>query len=69
MLNKNGYLLASTRFGTYQSGGASVSSEGEMKILQMRGDDLIKDVDSIIAIKIDVEGFELSALQGFENLI
>ena len=67
--NKNGYLLASTRFGTYQSGGASVSSEGEMKISQMRGDDLIKDIDSIIAIKIDVEGFELSVLQGFENLI
>ena len=67
--NKKGYLLASTRFGTYQSGGASVSSEGEMKISQMRGDDLIKDIDSIIAIKIDVEGFELSVLQGFENLI
>ena len=67
--NKNGYLLASTRFGTYQSGGASVSSEGEMKISQMRGDDLIKDIDSIIAIKIDVEGFELSVLQGIENLI
>ena len=58
--NKKGYLLASTRFGTYQSGGASVSSEGEMKISQVRGDDLIKDVDSFIAIKIDVEGFELS---------
>ena len=67
--NKKGYLLASTRFGTYQSGGASVSSEGEMKISQMRGDDLINDIDSIIAIKIDVEGFELSVLQGFENLI
>ena len=67
--NKNGYLQASTRFGTYQSGGASVSSEGEMKISQVRGDDLIKDVDSIIAIKIDVEGFELSVLQGIENLI
>ena len=67
--NKKGYLLASTRFGTYQSGGASISPEGEMKISQVRGDDLIKDVDSIIAIKIDVEGFELSVLQGTENLI
>ena len=67
--NKNGYLQASKRFGTYQSGGASISPEGEMKISQVRGDDLIKDVDSIIAIKIDVEGFELSVLQGIENLI
>ncbi len=67
--NKNGYLQASTRFGTYQSGGASISPEGEMKISQVRGDDLIKDVDSFIAIKIDVEGFELSVLQGIENLI
>ena len=67
--NKNGYLQASTRFGTYQSGGASISPEGEMKISQVRGDDLIKDVDSIIAIKIDVEGFELSVLQGIKNLI
>ena len=67
--NKNGYLQASKRFGTYQSGGASISPEGEMKISQVRGDDLIKDVDSFIAIKIDVEGFELSVLQGIENLI
>ena len=67
--NKEGYLLAGTRFGTYQSGGASVSSEGEMKISQVRGDDLIKYTDDIIAIKIDVEGFELSVLQGIENLI
>ena len=67
--NKNGYLQASTRFGTYQSGGANISPEGEMKISQVRGDDLIKDVDSFIAIKIDVEGFELSVLQGIENLI
>ena len=67
--NKNGYLQASTRFGTYQSGGASISPEGKMKISQVRGDDLIKDVDSFIAIKIDVEGFELSVLQGIENLI
>ena len=67
--NKEGYLLAGTRFGTYQSGGASVSSEGEMKISQVRGDDLLKDTDNIIAIKIDVEGFELSVLQGIENLI
>ena len=67
--NKEGYLLAGKRFGTYQSGGASVSSEGEMKISQVRGDDLIKYTDDIIAIKIDVEGFELSVLQGIENLI
>ena len=67
--NKNGYLQASTRFGTYQSGGASISPEGKMKISQVRGDDLIKDVDSFIAIKIDVEGFELSVLQGIKNLI
>ena len=59
--NKKGYLLASTRFGTYQSGGATVSSEGKIKISQVRGDDLIKDVDSIIAIKIDVEGFDHSS--------
>ena len=67
--NKEGFLLAGTRFGTYQSGGASVSSEGEMKISQVRGDDLIKDVDNIIAIKIDVEGFELSVLKGIEKLL
>ena len=67
--NKEGYLLAGKRFGTYQSGGASVSSEGEMKISQVCGDDLIKYTDDIIAIKIDVEGFELSVLQGIENLI
>ena len=40
-----------------------------MKISQVRGDDLIKYTDDIIAIKIDVEGFELSVLQGIENLI
>jgi FkbM family methyltransferase len=67
--NKEGYLLAGKRFGTYQSGGASVSSKGEMKISQVRGDELIKYTDDIIAIKIDVEGFELSVLQGIENLI
>ena len=67
--NKEGYLLANSRYGEYQSGGAKVNTKGEMKISQVRGDDLIKDTDNIIAIKIDVEGFELSVLQGIENLI
>ena len=31
--------------------------------------DVIKDKNNIIAIKIDVEGFELSVLQGITNLI
>ncbi len=67
--NKEGYLLADSRFSTYQSGGAKVDTKGEMKITQIRGDDLIKDTGNMIAIKIDVEGFELSVLQGIQNLI
>ena len=67
--NKEGYLLADSRFGAYQSGGAKVDAKGEMKITQIRGDDLIKDTGNMIAIKIDVEGFELSVLQGIQNLI
>ena len=67
--NEEGYLMADSRFGAYQSGGAKVDTKGEMKITQIRGDDLIKDTGNMIAIKIDVEGFELSVLQGIENLI
>ena len=67
--NKEGYLLADSRFGAYQSGGAKVDAKGEMKIIQKCGDDLIKDTGNMIAIKIDVEGFELSVLQGIEELL
>ncbi len=67
--NKDGYLLADSRFGAYQSGGAKVDAKGKMKIIQKRGDDLIKDSGNTIAVKIDVEGFELSVLQGIENLV
>ena len=67
--NKEGYLLADSRFGAYQSGGAKVDAKGEMKIIQKCGDDLIKDTGKMIAIKIDVEGFELSVLQGIEELL
>ena len=67
--NKEGYLSAGYRFGKYQSGGAKVSPLGEIKIKQVRGDDIIKDSNNVIAIKIDVEGFELSVLRGFVNLI
>ena len=67
--NKEGFLFSNSRFGEYQSGGAKVSSEGEMSIKQVCGDDVIKDKNNTIAIKIDVEGFELSVLQGITNLI
>ena len=67
--NKDGYLLANSRFGEYQSGGAKVDTTGEIKITQICGDDLIKDTGNVIAIKIDVEGFELSVLKGIQNLI
>ena len=67
--NNEGYLLASTRFGEYQSGGAKLSSEGEMKIKQVCGDKILKDENKTIAIKVDVEGLELLVLQGIVNLI
>ena len=67
--NKEGYLLASSRFGEYQSGGAKLSSEGKMKIRQVCGDNVFKDVNKIFAIKVDVEGLELLVLQGLANLI
>ena len=67
--NKEGYLWASSRFGEYQSGNAKLSPEGTMKIEQACGDDILKDVNNTIAIKIDVEGLELLVLQGLTNLI
>ena len=67
--NKEGYLLASERFGEYQSGGAKLSSEGKMKIKQVCGDKILKDENKTIAIKVDVEGLELLVLQGIVNLI
>ena len=63
------YLLASSRFGEYQSGGAKLSSEGKMKIKQVCGDNVLKDLNNTIAIKVDVEGLELLVLQGLANLI
>ena len=67
--NKEGYLLADSGFGAYQSGGAKVDTKGEMKITQIRGDDLIKDTGNMIAIKIDVEGHEYEVLKGSEQVI
>ena len=67
--NNEGYLLASSRFGEYQSGGAKLSSYGKMKIKQVCGDNILKDVNKTIAIKVDVEGLELLVLQGLVNLI
>ena len=65
--NKKGYLLASTRFGTYQSGGASVSSEGEMKISQMRGDDLINDIDQDVIDNIDSKVKEWQSKSSYDG--
>ena len=67
--NKEGYLLARSRFGEYQSGGAKLSSEGKMKIKQVCGDNVLKDINNTIAIKVDVEGLELLVLKGMVNLI
>ena len=67
--NKEGFLLAGSRFGEYQSGGAKLSSEGKMKIKQVCGDNVLKDVNNTIAIKVDVEGLELLVLKGLRNLI
>ena len=61
--------MASSRFGEYQSGGAKLSSAGKMKIKQVCGDNVLKDVNNTIAVKIDVEGLELLVLQGLVNLI
>ena len=52
-----------------KSGGAKLSSEGKMKIKQVCGDNVLKDVNKTIAIKVDVEGLELLVLQGLVNLI
>ena len=61
--------MASSRFGEYQSGGAKLSTKGKMKIEQVCGDNVLKDINSTIAIKVDVEGLELLVLKGMANLI
>tara|TARA_Y100001970_G_scaffold157002_1_gene192127 strand:+ start:1206 stop:1970 length:765 start_codon:yes stop_codon:yes gene_type:complete len=68
-VNKEGYLISPSRFGSNQSGGAKVNSEGDIKINQIRGDDIVQVKNERIALKIDVEGFEVQVLKGIENLL
>tara|TARA_B100001029_G_C15054683_1_gene453430 strand:+ start:1463 stop:2701 length:1239 start_codon:yes stop_codon:yes gene_type:complete len=67
--NKEGYLNSAKRFGKNQSGGARVDLKGEIKIQLARADDIIKIKNDVIAIKIDVEGFENQVLRGSQELI
>tara|TARA_Y100000816_G_scaffold256423_1_gene209905 strand:- start:214 stop:963 length:750 start_codon:yes stop_codon:yes gene_type:complete len=64
-----GKLFTLNRFDTSQSGGARISDEGQFTVKQKKGDDLIKLKDQKLAIKIDVEEFELQVLNGITELI
>ena len=75
--DKNSVLKMKTKvkFGYVQTGGSSVSSPTEEKghkIFQADfkiGDEILKLSNQKIAIKIDVEGHELSVLKGFFKLL
>ena len=62
-------LFTLERYNTSQSGGARLSEEGQYKITQKRGDSLISLRGKNLAIKIDVEEFELNVLHGITELI
>lgn len=73
--NKNLKMKTKVKFGYVQTGGSSVSSPTEEighKIFHADfkiGDEIIKLSNHKIAIKIDVEGHELSVLKGFFKLL
>ena len=45
------------------------NAEQEMRLTRFSGDDILKDLNNTIAIKVDVEGLELLVLKGLTNLI
>lgn len=49
-------------------GSSKIDSEGLLKVKTVKIDDILKD-EKITYIKMDVEGVELEALQGAENII
>ena len=63
----NARLSSNRRFNTNQSGGAKISEEGNLLIAQKLGDDLFNFLNQTVAIKIDVEGFEINVLKGLNN--
>ena len=73
--NKNLKMKTKVKFGYVQTGGSSVSSPTEEighKIFHADfkiGDEILKLSNQKIAIKIDVEGHELSVLKGFFKLL
>ena len=73
--NKNLKMKTKVKFGYVQTGGSSVSSPTEEighKIFHADfkiGDEILKLSNQKIAIKIDVEGHELSVLKGFFILL
>ena len=69
--NESGEIrfLSNERFEVEQSGGAKVSESGNTIVKQKKGDDLFNFKDQALAIKIDVEGFELNVLQGLSILM
>ena len=73
--NRNLKMKTKVKFGYVQTGGSSVSSPTEEKghkIFQADfkiGDEILKLSNQKIAIKIDVEGHELSVLKGFFKLL
>ena len=68
--NREGHARLSShkRFKTNQSGGAKISEDGNLSITQKLGDDLFNFSNQTVAIKIDVEGFEINVLKGLNNL-
>ena len=62
-------LFTLNRFDTSQSGGARISDKGQFTVRQKKGDHLIKLKNQKLAIKIDVEEFELQVLNGITELI
>ena len=67
--NRDGHakLSSNERFNTKQSGGAKISEDGDFSITQKLGDDLFNFSNQTVAIKIDVEGFEINVLKGLTN--
>ena len=62
-------LSSEKRFGVHQSGGAHISANGGIPIDKIRGDELLKFNKDLIAIKLDVEGYEIAVLNGIAELL
>ena len=56
-------------FKNFQSGGATVDFLGNIPIFLSKGDDILKNRNEILAIKIDVEGHEKLVLDGINDLL